>query len=291
MAPTTHEDHPVHASGTFKLGDTVVHRLGYGAMQLTGKGVWGPPRDHAEALRVLRRAVALGVDFIDTADAYGPYISEDLIAEALHPYPKELVIATKAGLVRTGPQQWTPLGRPEYLRQECEMSLRRLKVDRIELFQLHRIDPTVPASDQFGLLRDLQKEGKVHHVGLSEVEVSDIEAARKVVPIVSVQNMYNLQARNAEPVLDYCEKHGIGFIPWYPIASGKLLEPGGPLPEVAKAIGATPSQVALAWLLRRSKVMLPIPGTSSVAHVEENCGAGTVTLTDAQYEALKKIGA
>jgi pyridoxine 4-dehydrogenase len=260
-------------------------------MQLTGKGVWGPPRDHAEALRVLRRAVALGVDFIDTADAYGPYISEDLIAEALHPYPKELVIATKAGLVRTGPQQWTPLGRPEYLRQECEMSLRRLKVDRIELFQLHRIDPTVPAGEQFGLLRDLQKEGKVHHVGLSEVEVPDIEAARKVVPIVSVQNMYNLQARKAEPVLDYCEKHGIGFIPWYPIASGKLLEPGGPLPEVAKAIGATPSQVALAWLLRRSKVMLPIPGTSSVAHVEENCGAGTVTLTDAQYEALKKIGA
>jgi len=291
MAPTTHTDHPVHASGTFTLGDTVVHRLGYGAMQLTGKGVWGPPRDHAEALRVLRRAVALGVEFIDTADAYGPYISEDLIAEALHPYPKELVIATKAGLVRTGPQQWTPLGRPEYLRQECEMSLRRLKVDRIELFQLHRIDPTVPAAEQFGLLRDLQKEGKVHHVGLSEVEVPDIEAARKVVPIVSVQNMYNLQARKAEPVLDYCEKHGIGFIPWYPIASGKLLEPGGPLPEVAKAIGATPSQVALAWLLRRSKVMLPIPGTSSVAHVEENCGAGAVTLTDAQYEALKKIGA
>jgi aryl-alcohol dehydrogenase-like predicted oxidoreductase len=280
---------PVHASGTFKLGDKTIHRLGYGAMRLTGKGIWGPPRDHAEAIRVLRRAVELGVDFIDTADSYGPYVSEELIAEALHPYDPSLVIATKAGLLRTGPDRWTPLGRPEYLRQECEMSLRRLKVDRIELFQLHRIDPTVPADEQFGLLRDLQKEGKVHHVGLSEVEVHEIEAARKVVRIATVQNLYNLQERKAEPVVDYCEKAGIGFIPWFPIASGKLLEPGGPLAAVAKEVSATPSQVALAWLLQRSKVILPIPGTSSVKHVEENCGAGAVQLSDAQFSALRKL--
>lgn len=274
---------------TFTLGDTVVHRLGYGAMQLTGKGVWGPPRDHAEALRVLRRAVELGVDFIDTADSYGPYVSEELIAEALHPYPAGLVIATKAGLVRTGPGEWHPLGRPEYLRQECEMSLRRLKVDRIDLFQLHRIDPQVPAGEQFGLLRDLQKEGKVRYVGLSEVSVSEIEAARKVVPIVTVQNLYNLANRKAEAVVEHCDKEGIGFIPWFPIASGRLLDPDGPVAKVAKDAGATASQVSLAWLLRRSKVMLPIPGTSSVAHLEENCGAGKVQLSDAQYEALKGI--
>jgi aryl-alcohol dehydrogenase-like predicted oxidoreductase len=283
--------HAVHDSGTFKFGDNVIHRLGFGAMRLTGKGVWGPPRDHAEALRVLRRAVELGVDFIDTADSYGPYVSEELIAEALHPYPKGLVVATKAGLVRTGPERWQPLGRPEYLRQECEMSLRRLKLDRIELFQLHRIDPAVPADEQFGVLRDLQKEGKVNHVGLSEVQVPEIEAARKVVRIATVQNMYNLQERKAESVVDYCEKEGIGFIPWYPIASGKLLEPGGVLAEIAKEAGATPSQVALAWLLKRSKVIVPIPGTSSVAHVEENCGAGAVKLSDAQFEKLKKISA
>jgi aryl-alcohol dehydrogenase-like predicted oxidoreductase len=274
---------------TFTLGDTVVHRLGYGAMQLTGKGVWGPPRDRAEALRVLRRAVELGVDFIDTADSYGPYVSEELIAEALHPYPAGLVIATKAGLLRTGPGEWHPLGRPEYLRQECEMSLRRLKVERIDLFQLHRIDPQVPAGEQFGLLRDLQKEGKVRHVGLSEVSVSEIEAARKVVPIVTVQNLYNLANRKAEAVVSHCEKEGIGFIPWFPIASGRLLDPDGPVARVAKEAGATASQVSLAWLLRRSKVMLPIPGTSSVAHLEENCGAGKVELSDAQYEALKGI--
>jgi pyridoxine 4-dehydrogenase len=283
--------HPVHESGTFKFGDTVVHRLGFGAMRLTGKGIWGPPKDHAEALRVLRRAVDLGVDFIDTADAYGPYVSEELIAEALHPYEKGLVIATKAGLVRIGPDQWRPVGRPEYLRQECEMSLRRLKLDRIELFQLHRIDPAVPAGEQFGVLRDLQREGKVHHVGLSEVQVHEIEAARKVVRIATVQNMYNLQDRKAEAVVDYCEKEGIGFIPWYPIASGRLLEPGGPVAVVAEETGATPSQIALAWLLRRSKVVMPIPGTSSVAHVEENCRAGGVKLSDAQFDRLKKIAA
>jgi pyridoxine 4-dehydrogenase len=285
------QSHPVHDSGTFKFGDTVIHRLGYGAMRLTGKGIWGPPRDRAEALRVLRRAVDLGVDFIDTADAYGPYVSEELIAEALHPYEKGLVIATKAGLVRTGPERWQPVGRPEYLRQECEMSLRRLKVDRIELFQLHRIDPAVPAGEQFGLLRDLQKEGKVHHVGLSEVQVHEIVAAQKVVRIATVQNMYNLQNRQAEPVVDYCEKEGIGFIPWYPIASGKLLEPGGELAAMAEEVGATPSQIALAWLLRRSKVIVPIPGTSSVAHVEENCGAGAVKLSDVEFEKLKKLAA
>jgi pyridoxine 4-dehydrogenase len=281
---------PVQKSGTFRLGGaSTIHRLGYGAMQLTGPGVWGPPRDHGEALRVLRRAVELGVDFIDTADSYGPYVSEELIAEALHPYPKGLVIATKAGLARTGPAQWIPLGRPEYLRQECEMSLRRLKVDRIDLFQLHRIDPKVPAAEQFGVLRDLQREGKVAFVGLSEVSVKEIQAAQKVVPIATVQNLYNLGNRKAEAVVDYCDREGIGFIPWFPIASGKLLEPGGPLSAVAHAVGATPSQVALAWLLRRSKVVLPIPGTSSVAHVEENCLAGTVSLSDAQYETLKKI--
>jgi aryl-alcohol dehydrogenase-like predicted oxidoreductase len=287
---TTHTPHATLAGGTFKLGDLVVHRLGYGAMQLTGKGVWGPPRDHAEALRVLRRAVELGVDFIDTADSYGPYVSEELIAEALHPYPAGLVIATKAGLARTGPGEWHPLGRPEYLRQECEMSLRRLKVDRIDLFQLHRIDPQVPAGEQFGLLRDLQKEGKVRHVGLSEVSVAEIEAARKVVPIASVQNLYNLQNRKAEAVVEHCDKEGIGFIPWFPIASGRLLDPDGPVAKVAKAAGATTAQVSLAWLLRRSKTMLPIPGTSSVAHLEENCGAGKVELSEALYEALKKIG-
>jgi pyridoxine 4-dehydrogenase len=283
--------HAAVAGGTFSLGDRVIHRLGYGAMQLTGKGVWGPPRDPAEAIRVLRRAVDLGVDFIDTADSYGPHVSEELIAEALHPYPAGLVIATKAGLLRTGPSAWHPLGRPEYLRQECEMSLRRLKLDRIELFQLHRIDPQVPAGDQFGLLRDLQKEGKVRHVGLSEVTVAQIAAARAVVPIATVQNLYNLGQRRAQAVVDYCEHQGIGFIPWFPIGSGKLLDPDGPVAVIAKAAGATPSQIALAWLLHHAKNMLPIPGTSSVAHLEENCGAGKVELSDAQWKALDAVAA
>ncbi len=287
----TEAKRPIEASGTFKLGDEVVHRLGYGAMRLTGKGIWGPPRDHAEGVRVLRRAVELGVDFIDTADSYGPYISEEIIAEALHPYPKGVVIATKAGLLRTGPDQWIPLGRPEYLRQECEMSLRRLKVDTIDLFQLHRIDPNVPAADQFGVLRDLQKEGKVRHVGLSEVEVHEIEAARKIVPIVSVQNLYNLQHRKAEAVVDYCEKESIGFIPWFPIAGGKLVEPGGAVAEMAKKLEATPAQLSLAWLLRRSKVILPIPGTSTVSHLEENCRSAALKLSDAQYDELTRASA
>ena len=286
MAQQTTNRPIIDASGTFTIGDLTIHRLGFGAMRLTGEGIWGPPRDHHEALRVLRRAVDLGVDFIDTADSYGPYISEELIREALHPYPAGLLIATKAGLLRTGPNQWPPCGRPEYLRQECEMSLRRLGLERIDLFQLHRIDPQVPAEEQFGLLRDLQNEGKIRHIGLSEVSVAEIEAARKIVPIVSVQNLYNLVERKSEDVLDYCEREGIGFIPWFPIASGKLAEPGGPVDDVARATGATPSQVALAWLLHRSPAMLPIPGTGSVAHLEENCGAAGVSLSAAQVAEL-----
>jgi pyridoxine 4-dehydrogenase len=281
----------VEASGTFTIGDLRVHRLGFGAMRLTGPGIWGPPKDRPEAIRVLRRAVELGVDLIDTADSYGPYISEELIREALHPYPPGLLIATKAGLVRPraalAGEEWPPLGRPEYLRQECEMSLRRLGLERIDLFQLHRIDPKVPADEQFGLLRDLQREGKVRHVGLSEVKVPEIEAAQRVVPIVTVQNRYNLVDRNSEDVLEYCQGRGIGFIPWFPVASGQLAEPGGIVAEVAKATGATPSQVALAWLLRRSPAMLPIPGTSRVSHLEENCGAATVKLTDEQFKRLE----
>jgi aryl-alcohol dehydrogenase-like predicted oxidoreductase len=273
-------------SGSFRLGDMSVHRLGFGAMRLTGRGIWGPPRDPAECIRVLRRAVELGVDFIDTADSYGPYISEELIREALHPYPAHVVIATKAGMVRTAPDVWHALGRPEYLRQECEMSLRRLGVERIDLFQLHRIDPKVPAAEQFGLLKRLIDEGKVRHVGLSEVSVAEIKTARKLVPIVSVQNRFNLTDRSSEAVLTYCEANQLGFIPWYPIASGSLAQPGGRLDKLSAATGATPSQLALAWLLRRSPVMLPIPGTSSTAHLEENCGAAQVQLSDAQFKQL-----
>jgi pyridoxine 4-dehydrogenase len=279
---------PVEASGTFKIGDMTVYRLGYGAMQITGRGVWGPPKDHDESIRVLRRAVDLGVNLIDTADSYGPYVSEELIREALHPYPAGLVIATKAGLVRTGPDQWHPVGRPEYLRQECMMSLRRLGLDRIDLFQLHRIDPKVPAAEQFGVLRDLQKEGLVRHVGLSEVSKEQIEAARKVLPIVTVQNRYNLTDRQSEAVLAYCEKEGLGFIPWFPIASGELARSGGVVDRIAKARGATAAQVALAWLLHRSPVMLPIPGTSSVKHLEENCE--TIDLTGKEVEELTAAG-
>ena len=282
---------PIDASGMFLIGDLRVHRLGFGAMQLPGPGVWGPPQDHDEAIRVLRRAIELGVDFIDTADSYGPEVSEDLIHEALHPYPSGLVIATKAGFVRPGPGKWSTLGYPDYLRQECGMSLRRLGLERIDLFQLHRIDPKVPAEDQFGLLKALQDEGKIRHVGLSEVTVAQIEAARRVVPIVTVQNEYNLVLRKAEGVLDYCEAEGIGFIPWHPIGSGKLARAGGPVDQVAKVTGATPGQVAIAWLLRRSPVMLPIPGTSSVAHLEENCAAAVVQLTNAQFAQLTAAGA
>lgn len=276
----------IEQSGTFPLGGKTIHRLGFGAMRITGSGVWGPPKDKNEALRVLRRAVELGIDFIDTADSYGPNVSEELIREALHPYAKTLLIATKAGLLRPGPNEWVPSGRPAYLREQCEKSLERLGVEQIDLFQLHRIDPKVPADEQFGLLKSLLEEGKVRAVGLSEVSVPEIEAARRIVPIASVQNLYNVTSRKSEAVVDYCETHGIAFIPWYPIGSGKLTEPGSVLDTVAKEAGATRSQVALAWLLRRAKVILPIPGTSSVAHLEENCGAGGITLTDAQYDSL-----
>ena len=277
---------PVDASGTFTLGDMRVHRLGFGAMQLTGPGIWGPPAQPDDAIRVLRRAIELGVDLVDTADSYGPEVSEELICKALHPYPRGLVIATKAGLVRPKPDVWIPLGRPEYLRQQCEMSLRRLRVDRIDLFQLHRIDPKVPASEQFDLLRDLQREGKVRHVGISEVSVDEIEAAERTLPIVSVQNRYNLVDRQAERVLDHCERRGIGFIPWFPIASGELTRKGGAVADVAQATGRSTAQVSLAWLLRRSPVMLPIPGTSKVAHLEDNCEAATLKLTDEQFARL-----
>lgn len=275
---------------TFNLGDDLpVHRLGFGAMRITGKGIWGEPNDLDNARAVLRRAVEIGVDFIDTADSYGPEVSERLIAEALHPYKEGLVIATKGGLTRTGPDQWHPVGRPEYLRQCVEMSLRRLKVDRIDLYQLHRIDPKVPAEEQFGLLADVRKEGKVRHIGLSEVSVEEIEAARKHFEVVSVQNLYNLGNRQSEAVLDYCEKENIGFIPWFPVASGELARPGGPLDEMAHAKGVTVAQLALAWLLYRSPVILPIPGTSSIDHLEENHKASEVELTDEEFETLSGL--
>jgi len=279
---------PIAASGTFSLDGKVVHRLGYGAMQITGSGVWGEPEDRAECVRTVRRAVELGVDLIDTADSYGPEVSEDIIREALHPYPDELLIATKAGLTRQGPGQWLPVGRPEYLRQQCEMSLRRLGVETIDLFQLHRIDAKVPAAEQFGLLSDLIDEGKVRAVGLSQVSVREIKSALAVVPVVSVQNLYNLTDRSSEDVLDFCEAEGIGFIPWFPIAAGALANPGGPVDAVVKETDASPSQVALAWLLHRSPVMLPIPGTKSQGHVEENCRAATLELTDDQMESLSQ---
>ncbi len=273
------DTHPAAKSGTFSIGgDLPVRRLGFGAMQLTGKGVWGEPDDRDECLAVLRRCVELGITLIDTADSYGPYVSEELIRAALHPYPDGVVVATKAGLTRVGPNKWPPVGRPEYLRQECEMSLRRLGLERIDLFQLHRIDPKVPADEQFGLLKDLQDEGKVRHVGLSEVSVDEIKAARKVVRIATVQNKYNVADRASEDVLDYCEQQNIGFLPWFPLATGKLANPGGPLDDAAKRLDASPSQVALAWLLAKSPVMLPIPGTSKVDHLEQNTDAALLEL-------------
>jgi aryl-alcohol dehydrogenase-like predicted oxidoreductase len=271
---------------TFDLGgDLTVHRLGFGAMRITGTGIWGPPEDRDEALAVLRRAVELGVDFIDTADSYGPTISEELIAEALRPYG-EVRIATKAGLTRTGPDEWWPVGRPEYLRQQLELSLRRLGVDQIDLWQLHRIDPQVPREDQFGVLKEAVDAGKVRLVGLSEVSVEEIEAARAIVPIASVQNLYNVANRQSEDVLDHCEANGIGFIPWFPLASGKLAEPGGPLASAAEAHGVSPGAVALAWLLHRSPAMLPIPGTGKVAHLEENQAAAGLELEPAELDAI-----
>ena len=259
-------------------------------MRLTGKGVWGPPDDRDEAVRVLRRAVELGVNFIDTANSYGPYVAEEIIREALHPYPEDVVIATKAGLLRTGPDEWPVLGFPAYLRQECEMSLRRLGVERIDLFQLHRIDRKFPAEDQIGELAALQQEGKIRHIGLSEVSVEQLEAAQKTATIVSVQNRYNVTVRTAEPLLDKVTEQGIGFIPWAPLAAGPLAVPDGPLQRIAADHQTTPSQLALAWLLKRSPVVLPIPGTSRVAHLEENVAAAEITLSDDEFETLSRAG-
>lgn len=274
-------------SGTFAIGgDMKVHRLGFGAMRITGPGIWGEPRDPGEAKRLLRRVVDLGVDLIDTADAYGPEVSERLIAEALHPYPKGLVIATKGGLTRSGPEQWAPVGRPEYIRQCVELSLRRLKLDRIDLYQLHRIDPKVPAADTLGALKELQAAGKIRHIGLSEVSVPEIEQAAKIVRIVSVQNLYNLGARQSEAVLDHCTKHKLGFIPWFPLAAGDMARAGGKLDQAARRHHATVAQLALAWLLHRSPVVLPIPGTSSVAHFEENLGGASLRLSDAEWNEI-----
>jgi pyridoxine 4-dehydrogenase len=282
---------PAQASGTFTLGgDLTINRLGYGAMRLTGKGVWGPPADRDEAVRVLRRAVELGVNFIDTADSYGPYFAEEIIREALHPYDG-LVIATKAGLLRPGPDVWIPMGYPAYLRQECELSLRRLGVETIDLFQLHRIDDKFPLEDQIVELNKLQTEGKIRHIGLSEVNVDQFAAAQNIVPIVSVQNRYNLTARTAEPLLEEATKQGIGFIPWFPLAAGPLAAPDGPLAKFgSEHDNATPSQIALAWLLKRSPVVLPIPGTSSVAHLEENVAAAEIELSDDEFEKLSALG-
>jgi pyridoxine 4-dehydrogenase len=278
------------AAGRLRIGDDLqVNRLGYGAMQITGEGVWGDPPSRPGAVAVLRRAAELGVDFFDTADSYGPHVSEELIREALHPYDG-IVVATKAGLARTGPGQWHPLGRPEYLRQQAELSLRRLGTERLDLFQLHRVDPQVPLEESIGELAALQKEGKIAHVGMSEVSVAEIEAARAVAEIASVQNLYNLANRQSEDVLEYCEANGIVFIPWFPVATGQLARPGGVLDGAAERFGATPAQLALAWLLRRSPVMLPIPGTKSIAHVEENVAAASVRLSDAQYAELLAAG-
>jgi pyridoxine 4-dehydrogenase len=278
---------PARASGEFAIGgDLPVVRLGYGTMQLPGPGVWGEPRDHGEAVRVLRRAVAMGVTLIDTADSYGPRVSERLIREALHPYQDDVVIATKAGLTRPGPGRWERNGKPEYLRAQAEESLRLLGLERIELFHLHRIDPDVPLADQLGALVELQAAGKIRQIGLSEVSVSEIDVARTITPIATVQNLYNLSDRSAEPVLDYCEREGIGFIPWFPMATGALASRGGPLRSMADRLAVTPAQIALAWLLQRSPVLLPIPGTSTVGHLEENVDAARIELTSEQVRQL-----
>ncbi|MGA9798627.1 MAG: aldo/keto reductase [Terriglobales bacterium] len=277
---------------TFTIGgDLEVNRLGFGAMRLTGKGIWGEPADPAEAKRVLKRAVELGVNFIDTADSYGPVVSERLIGETLSPFPKGLVVATKAGFTRQGPDRWVQLGRPEYLVQQAEMSLRWLKTDVIDLWQLHRIDPKVPVEESLGAIAKLQSQGKIRHVGLSEVKPKEIDRARKSIEIVSVQNQYNVGDRQHEDVLEYCEAHKLAFIPWFPVAAGKLARPGGKLDQIAKRHGATVSQLSIAWLLHRSPVMLPIPGTSSVAHLEENLKAAEISLSSkdmAEIEAAAK---
>lgn len=276
------------ASGTFTIGgDLTVNRLGYGAMRLTGRGIWGEPKDSEEAHRVLRRALELGVNFIDTANSYGPEVSERLIGEALHPYAKNLVIATKGGLTRQGPDKWAPVGRPEYLIECVEMSLRRLKQERIDLYQLHRIDPKVPVEESLGALVKLQRAGKIRHIGLSEVTPEEIERAQKTAKIVSVQNRYNISDREHERTLDYCEKHNLAFIPWFPVAAGKLTESGGPLDRFAKQHNATVAQISIAWLLHRSRVMLPIPGTSSDKHLEENVASASVQLDDQAWKEIE----
>jgi pyridoxine 4-dehydrogenase len=280
----------VAPADTFSIGgDLPVHRLGYGAMQLPGPGVWGEPADHDAAVRVVRAAVEQGVDFIDTADSYGPFVSELIIAEALHPYPEGLVIATKAGLTRQGPGIWTPVGRPAYLQQQVELSLRHLKVERIDLIQLHRIDSEVPLADQLGAFKELQDQGKVRHIGVSEVSVEQLEAAREIVDVVSVQNLYNLTNRQSQDVLDYATAEGIAFIPWFPIATGDLAAPDSPVADIARELDATPSQVALAWLLQKSPVILPIPGTKSVDHLTENLGAAGLSLSDEDMARLDAL--
>jgi pyridoxine 4-dehydrogenase len=274
------------ASGQFKIGgDLAVNRLGFGAMRITGDGVWGEPKDRPEAIRTLKRLSELGVDFIDTADAYGPFVSEDMIAEALAPYDN-LIVATKGGLVRTGPNVWGQVGRADYLEQSVRMSLRRLKVDQIDLWQLHRIDPKTPQAEQFDAIADMLDKKLIRHAGLSQVSVDEIKAAQKVFPVATVQNRYNLTDRSSEDVLDYCQAQNIGFIPWHPLAGGDLAKPGTPFDAIVKKTGATPSQVALAWVLKRSPVMLPIPGTSQVAHLEDNVAAAQVTLSDEDFKAL-----
>jgi aryl-alcohol dehydrogenase-like predicted oxidoreductase len=284
-------DYNAAKSGTFKIGgDMEVNRLGFGAMRITGDGIWGDPKDHAESIRTLKRLPELGINFIVTADSYGPDVSEQLIKEALHPYKKGLVVATKGGLTRHGPNIWLPLGRPEYLIQQVHKSLRNLGVEQIDLWQLHRIDPKVPAKEQFDTIKSLLDSGLIRHAGLSEVSVSDIEAASKVFKVATVQNRYNLVDRTSEDVLDYCAKHNIGFIPWYPLAAGDLAKPGSLLDTIAKKHNAAPSQIALDWVLKRSPVMLPIPGTSKVKHLEENVAAVNITLSDEEFKALDAEG-
>jgi len=283
---------PAKKSGEFLIGnDLRVTRLGFGAMRITGEGIWGPPADPAEVIRVLRRAVELGINFIDTADSYGPNVSEEIIAEALHPYPAGLVIATKGGFMRPGPNQWVENGKPEHLRSACEASLRRLRLERIDLYQLHRIDPKVPAEDQLGTLKDLQGQGKIKHIGLSEVSVRQIQHARTIVPIVSVQNRYSVTDRGSQDVLKYCEEEKMGFIPWFPLAAGRVTGSANPISRIAAQWKATPSQVALAWLLARSPVMLPIPGTSKVKHLEENVAAAELEVDAKKMQELDRMAA
>jgi pyridoxine 4-dehydrogenase len=285
----TRDQTPAEKAGEFLIGgDLPVRRLGFGSMRITGDGIWGEPANRAEAVRVLRRAVELGINFVDTADSYGPGVSEEIIAEALYPYPAGLVIATKGGFVRPGPDQWVESGKPEHLKSACEGSLHRLRLDRIDLYQLHRIDPKVPADDQIGTLKDLQAQGKIKHIGLSEVSVSQIRRARTIVPIVSIQNRYSVADRGSEDVLEYCEQQNMGFIPWFPLAAGRVSRADSPIRHVAAQLRATPSQVALAWLLARSPVILPIPGTSRVEHLEENVAAAGLKIDRKELQELDR---